>query len=261
MSRAQPAESILARRPVVIAGDDRRRDTNRRIARDSAATCASAAEPPHPRRWRENGACGRPAAAASRRRSPWAAHRERILRARRCGSRRNPPAARPGGKTPARTSARPPADNTRRCCRPGMADRREQHEAAGEIRRFERHRQAEHAGERMDDDDRPFDALPRQRRAHGRRLAGGRSGVRPGEAVAPAMAGTIDGEEQARKPSPLSRSPKAPDPGRRNCPRRREPSSAAPRSGARGDRSTTCTAGPPGAVSDSLADRRDSASQ
>ena len=75
-----------------------------------------------------------------------------------------------------------------------MADRREQNEAASEFRRVERHRQAKHAGERMDDDDRLLDAAVRQRRAQRRGLAGGRGGVRASEAVAPAVAGTIDGE-------------------------------------------------------------------
>ena len=95
-----------------------------------------------------------------------------------------PPAARPASGTARRGRGRAaarvvPGD----AARPGMADRREQHQAARELGRLQRHREPQHARERMDDDDRlarrRAPAAPRRIRrlaAAARRRRGRRAG-------------------------------------------------------------------------------------
>ncbi len=76
-----------------------------------------------------------------------------------------------------------------------MADGGEKHEAARELRRLQRHRQAQDPGERMDDDDRLFDAQRLQGLTNIGRLPARRGGGAAGEAVAPAVARAVDGED------------------------------------------------------------------
>ena len=78
--------------------------------------------------------------------------------------------------------------------RPGMADRRDEDEAAHEFGRVQRHGEAERAGQRMDDDDRPRDAEARQSFAQHLGLPFGRGGGARGRARAPAVSRPIDAE-------------------------------------------------------------------
>jgi len=78
--------------------------------------------------------------------------------------------------------------------RPGMAGRRDQHQAAHEFGRVQRHGEAERAGQRMNDHDRLGDAPARQGVAQRPRLEFGRSGGARARAGAPAVPRAVDAE-------------------------------------------------------------------